>query len=207
MGKRTEASIQRKATAAALHETQRSAKAERARERELAAEANRQAVQQAQADAQQRARALTTIVSADVPKTQGEVRALAKALTPRMMEILVEIAENPMQPPQGRVAAAQAIIDRAHGKPIQPTVELPSDVLTDMDDDELREYLLHETSKFIEGEVIKSNVLNDGNSRGEGTRTEAVGGSDDEAKHADRSAPSKRGNPPVRRGSRKNKSA
>jgi len=143
---RAEATAQRKATQAALHAAREAEKAERALAKAAAIEA-------ARSQARARAQELTTVAMADVPKTQGEVRAIAKAMTPRMLELLVEIAEDPMQQASGRVAAINAIIDRAHGKPVQPNVELPGDVLTDMDDASLDVFIVNEAKKFIDGKV------------------------------------------------------
>jgi hypothetical protein len=145
---RAEKSAQRKAAQAALHEAKLAERAERVR-------AAQEKAAEMRAQARARAQQAVTVVSGDVPKTQGEVRQIAKALTPRMLELLVEIAEDPMQQASGRVAAINAIIDRAHGKPVQPNVELPGAVLTDMDDEKLERYLLDKTRKFIDGKVIE----------------------------------------------------
>ena len=145
---RAEKSAQRKAAQAALHEAKLAERAERVRA------ANEKSVQM-RAEARARAQQAVRVVSGDVPKTQGEVRQIAKALTPRMLELLVEIAEDPMQQASGRVAAINSIIDRAHGKPVQPNVEVPGAVLTDMDDERLERYLLDKTRKFIDGKVIE----------------------------------------------------
>lgn len=141
---RAEKSAQRKAAQAALHEAREAEKAERAAARQKEVD-----------DARARARALTEVAMSDVPKTQGEVRQVAKAMTPRMLQLLAEIAEDPMQQASGRVAAINAIIDRAHGKPVQPNVEVPGAVLTDMDDQQLEGYILDKAKRFIDGKVIE----------------------------------------------------
>lgn len=142
---RAEKSAQRKAAQAALHEAREAEKAERAAARQKEVD-----------DARARARALTEVAMSDVPKTQGEVRQVAKAMTPRMLQLLAEIAEDPMQQASGRVAAINAIIDRAHGKPVQPNVEVPGAVLTDMDDRQLEGYILDKAKRFIDGKVVEN---------------------------------------------------
>lgn len=155
---RAEASAQRKAAQAAIHAAAEAAKAEKLALRELERAAEKQAARElaerTRNEARARAQQLTTVAIGDIPKTQGEVRQIAKALTPRMLELLVEIAEDPMQQASGRVAAINAIIDRGHGKPVQPTTELPGAVLTDMDDEKLERYILNEAKRFIDGKVI-----------------------------------------------------
>lgn len=53
------------------------------------------------------------------PKIPQEVRDLARAASPRMLEVLVEIAEDEDNPPAARVSAASTVLDRAYGKPAQ----------------------------------------------------------------------------------------
>lgn len=133
-----------KANQAALHEAKKAQRAADAAERAAAIEA---------AHAQARANALTAIDTTQVLRNQAEVRQVCKALTPQMVAILYEIASSPMQQAAGRVAAANAIIDRGFGKAVQPVTGLPGDVFDEMDDDALDNYLLRNTSKFIEGKV------------------------------------------------------
>lgn len=53
------------------------------------------------------------------PKEIGHVRDLARAHTEDAIRTLVEIKRDPSQPAPARVAAAQALLDRAWGKPSQ----------------------------------------------------------------------------------------
>lgn len=53
------------------------------------------------------------------PKEIGHVRDLARARTEDAIRTLVEINSDPAQPAPARVAAAQALLDRAWGKPSQ----------------------------------------------------------------------------------------
>ena len=59
--------------------------------------------------------------------TVGEVRELARQHTRAMIELLVSIAKDPNAPNAARVAAAQVILDRAWGRPMQ-SVDLGADV-------------------------------------------------------------------------------
>jgi hypothetical protein len=141
---RAERSAMNKAAQAAHHEARKAARAERAAAK---------AAEIAQAHAEARARATEMIDVSQVPRNAAEVRQVCKALTPGMLQILVEIATNPMQQAAGRVAAAQVIIERGHGKAVQPITGAPGDVFDEMDDDALDMYLLKNTSLFIEGKV------------------------------------------------------
>lgn len=75
------------------------------------------------------------------PRIVEDVRELAMAETPACIRALVKIRDDTKAPAQARVAAANAILDRALGKPIQaviattterfvfelPTIELSED--------------------------------------------------------------------------------
>ena len=51
------------------------------------------------------------------PKIMADVREFARAHTVTALNTLVEIAENKKAPPAARVAAANSLLDRGHGKP------------------------------------------------------------------------------------------
>ena len=53
------------------------------------------------------------------PKEVGHIRDLARAHTESAIKTLVAINEDMAQPAPARVAAAQALLDRAWGKPSQ----------------------------------------------------------------------------------------
>jgi hypothetical protein len=53
------------------------------------------------------------------PKAVEEVQELARELTTEAISILREIMRNTKAPPAARVSAANAILDRGHGKPPQ----------------------------------------------------------------------------------------
>ena len=53
------------------------------------------------------------------PKNVGPVRELAKQHTAAAIETLVKVMEDEKAPPSARVAAAEAILARAYGKPSQ----------------------------------------------------------------------------------------
>ena len=53
------------------------------------------------------------------PKVIGEVRDLAREYTAEAVETLASIMRNPKSPTPARVAAAQALLDRAWGRSAQ----------------------------------------------------------------------------------------
>lgn len=53
------------------------------------------------------------------PKEVAEVRELARTYTPQALETLKEIMSDKNAPPAARVSAANAILDRAYGRPSQ----------------------------------------------------------------------------------------
>lgn len=53
------------------------------------------------------------------PKEVGHVRDLARKHTDAAIATLIEIGSDAAAPPAARVAAAQALLDRAWGKPSQ----------------------------------------------------------------------------------------
>ncbi len=54
------------------------------------------------------------------PKVLGDVQELAREQSPHAINTLAEIMNNEKTPPAGRVAAANALLDRGYGKPTQP---------------------------------------------------------------------------------------
>ena len=55
-----------------------------------------------------------------MPKGVAELRALARAHTADAIAALVEIVTDAKKPPAARVSAAQVLLDRGYGKPVQP---------------------------------------------------------------------------------------
>jgi hypothetical protein len=55
------------------------------------------------------------------PKGDIELRRAARERTAEALETLINIMRNKSAPTAARVSAAQAILDRGWGKPIQPT--------------------------------------------------------------------------------------
>lgn len=53
------------------------------------------------------------------PRIPDDVKEAAKALTSLAMKTLKEICEDSKAPPSARVTAAEAILNRAWGKPVQ----------------------------------------------------------------------------------------
>jgi hypothetical protein len=53
------------------------------------------------------------------PETGLSIRELAQSHTGAALQTLVDVANDDSAPPSARVSAAQAILDRGHGKPLQ----------------------------------------------------------------------------------------
>jgi hypothetical protein len=64
------------------------------------------------------------------PKTVGIVRDLAGKHTKGAIETLAEVMNDKQAPPAARVAAANGLLDRAHGKPSQPITGKDEEPLT-----------------------------------------------------------------------------
>lgn len=54
------------------------------------------------------------------PKGIWDVRALAQQHCKRAIEVLAEIMRNPKNAPSARQAAANALLERGYGRPVQP---------------------------------------------------------------------------------------
>lgn len=52
-------------------------------------------------------------------KVDGDLRELARAKSPKMLNVLVKIALDEQKAASARVTAASAVLDRAYGKPPQ----------------------------------------------------------------------------------------
>jgi hypothetical protein len=52
-----------------------------------------------------------------MPRTVKEVKELAKEFTPMALKTLTAVCGNPKAPPAARVAASEALLSRAWGKP------------------------------------------------------------------------------------------
>jgi hypothetical protein len=70
------------------------------------------------------------------PKDVVNVMALARQHTPQAIKTLQEICTDPKMPPNARVAAAVAILDRGWGKPAQ-TVQVQKEDVRELSDAEL----------------------------------------------------------------------
>jgi hypothetical protein len=60
-----------------------------------------------------------------VQTATGEVVSLgeyARGYTREMVDVLVRLALHPEVPPAARATCAQAVLDRGHGRPAQPTM-------------------------------------------------------------------------------------
>ncbi|MDR3439869.1 DUF5681 domain-containing protein [Telmatospirillum sp.] len=56
------------------------------------------------------------------PKVIAEIRKLAQEHAPEAIKTLVDICTNPKASSAARVAAANSLLDRGFGKPVQPIV-------------------------------------------------------------------------------------
>jgi hypothetical protein len=89
-----------------------------------------------------------------------QLRQFAKALTPQLMQMLIQIASDPMTNATGRVSAINALLDRGWGKAVQPVSD-GANPFDHLDEDELDQYLIGQTKQFIDGKVIE-HVRTDG---------------------------------------------
>jgi hypothetical protein len=62
-----------------------------------------------------------------MPKMLTDIRALARAHGPSMINVLASIARQKTAPPSARVSAASTLLDRGYGKAEQPS-ETNSDI-------------------------------------------------------------------------------
>jgi hypothetical protein len=74
------------------------------------------------------------------PKVLAEVTELARKAVPGSLKTLIAIRDDPEQPAPARVAAANAIWDRAYGKPVQTTINY-NETLDGFTDDEISRFL------------------------------------------------------------------
>jgi hypothetical protein len=58
--------------------------------------------------------------TAEAQQTIAELKEAVRALTPKAVATLERILDNPEAPVSAQVAAANSVIDRALGKPVQP---------------------------------------------------------------------------------------
>lgn len=77
------------------------------------------------------------------PKVIARLRDLARAYTEEAILTLAECLKDPDG--RIRVAAANALLDRGWGKPVQPTEEQPeTEKLSEMSDEELRKLVIEQ---------------------------------------------------------------
>ena len=53
------------------------------------------------------------------PKEHGDLREMARAASPRMLQTLIDIADDEQASHKARTTAASHVLDRAYGKPAQ----------------------------------------------------------------------------------------
>lgn len=56
-----------------------------------------------------------------------DISKQARELSPGALRVLSEIADDPVAAESARVSAANSILDRAYGKPVQATISVPVD--------------------------------------------------------------------------------
>ena len=74
------------------------------------------------------------------PKVLHDVKQLAKEASKDAIDTLIKVMKNDQAPVAARVTAAQAILDRAWGKPSQ-TIEANINVFDRMSDEELVKFI------------------------------------------------------------------
>ena len=71
----------------------------------------------------------------------ADIKLLAKEASPEAMQTLIAIHKDPKAPPAARVAAAESIICRGYGKPLQQIEQGKPGEFDNMSQDELRSYI------------------------------------------------------------------
>jgi hypothetical protein len=72
------------------------------------------------------------------PRVLGDIQELARQKSPEAIETLTDIMQNAKAPPAARVAAANSLLDRGYGRPLQVSQSLRVTVRAeDLSDDEL----------------------------------------------------------------------
>ena len=71
----------------------------------------------------------------------GELRKLAREMTPECLETLRNVMQDPFQTGAARVAAVSLLLDRGYGKAIQPVEVGGPGAFDQMNDTELDEYI------------------------------------------------------------------
>jgi hypothetical protein len=67
------------------------------------------------------------------PKADGDLREIARLKCPKMLDVLVAIAEDENKPSAARVTAASAVLDRGYGKPPQSLADPDGNPISWMD--------------------------------------------------------------------------
>lgn len=63
-------------------------------------------------------------------KVDGDLRELARAKSPAMLKVLIDIAQDKTKSPAARVTAASTVLDRGYGKPAQTLGDADGNPLT-----------------------------------------------------------------------------
>lgn len=92
------------------------------------------------------------------PRPTAEAVAAGKSRAERMRAILDEIASDPKAPPQARVAAADRLLDRIEGKPVQTNLNANVDDVSRLSDDDLHAELARQRAELarLRGESVEA---------------------------------------------------
>jgi hypothetical protein len=95
------------------------------------------------------------------PKQDQTITELARAYSPRAIEVLAELMNNPKATASARAMAAERLLDRAYGKPAQFSTGHAQEFrkAVDMTDDELAAIVAAGRSKVLK--LVGSNVGTD----------------------------------------------
>lgn len=85
-----------------------------------------------------------------LPKGLGEVKKLARTYTTEAVETLAEIMQDKGAPPAARVNAANCLLDRGYGKPVQQVEQGGPGAFSDLGDEEINAFIREKASKFVE---------------------------------------------------------
>jgi hypothetical protein len=89
-------------------------------------------------------------------KYKRGLREMAREHTEAALAVIVELMKNPQTPASVRLACANSLLDRGHGKPALEINTSSTSMFDKMSDSELLQFLTDGTT--IEGEVIDRGV-------------------------------------------------
>ena len=97
------------------------------------------------------------------PRLPADVRELARRHTLDAVRTLGELMRSELAPPGVRVRAAEALLDRAWGRPTQATIAVPPRSVRDMTDEELLAIIQgHSTVELLPVDDVVDCAVNGG---------------------------------------------